>query len=102
MNTRKDKISQGDKLAGKKNSGLRSFFDIPPSAIAGMLHIELSGNTEAVVDGCVGVLEYDETTVRLAGKKMSVKFTGRNLHLKILTHDSAILEGFILGVEYIV
>jgi sporulation protein YqfC len=86
----------------EKKGGLRSFFEMPQSAMGGGMHIELSGNTEAVVDGCVGVLEYDENIIRLAGKKMSVRFTGRRLQLKVLTHDSAVLEGFILGVEFIV
>ena len=79
----------------------KEMFDIPHSALGGTMYIELSGNTEAVVGGCSGVLEYDENVIRLAGNKMSVKFTGRRLQLKVLTHDSAIIEGFILGVEFI-
>jgi len=86
----------------EKKGGLSGIFEMPPSAVAGNMHIELSGNTEAIIDGCVGVLEYDENIIRLAGKKMSVCFTGRRLSLKVLTHDSAILEGYILGVEFIV
>jgi len=78
----------------------KELFDIPHSALVGTMHIELSGNTEAVVGGCAGVLEYDENIIRLAGNKMSVKFTGRRLQLKVLTHDSAIIEGFILGLEF--
>jgi len=84
----------------KHKGALRELFDIPRSAIAGNMHIEISGNTEAVVGGCTGVLEYDENIIRLAGNKMSVKFTGRRLQLKLLTHDSAIIEGFILGMEF--
>ncbi|MDR2909326.1 MAG: YabP/YqfC family sporulation protein [Oscillospiraceae bacterium] len=88
--------------AEKAPGGLRDLFDIPQAAISGNMQIELSGNTEALVDGCTGVLEYDESTVRLAGKSMSVRFRGRNLQLKVLTHDSAVLAGFILSVEFVV
>jgi len=81
---------------------IRDLFDIPSAALGDSLHIELSGNTEAVIGGCSGVLEYDENIIRLSGKKMSVRFTGRRLQLRILTHDSAVIEGFIMGVEFIV
>ena len=85
----------------KPKGAFSELFDIPRSAMAGTMQIELSGNTEAVVDGCAGVLEYDENVIRLAGSRMSVKFTGRGLQIKALTHDSAIIEGFILNVEFI-
>ena len=84
----------------KPKSGLRELFDIPSAAMGGNLQIELSGNTEAIVAGCTGVLEYDETTVRLSGNKMTVKFTGRGLQLKALDQNSAIIEGYILNVEF--
>ncbi|HHY52729.1 MAG TPA: sporulation protein [Clostridiales bacterium] len=80
---------------------LGELFDIPKSAMPGVMQIELAGNTEAVVSGCTGVLEYDENTIRLSGGKMNVRFTGRNLQIKVLTHDSAIITGFILNVEFI-
>lgn len=86
----------------KKKPGLGELFDIPKAAFSGVMQIELSGNTEAVVDGCTGILEYDENIIKLAGGKMGVKFTGRNLQIKVLTHDSAIIEGFIIGVEFII
>lgn len=77
-----------------------NLFDIPRSAMPGGIQMEVSGNTEVVVDGCTGVLEYDETVIRLAGGKMNVKFTGRNLQIKVLTHDSAIIAGYILSIEF--
>ena len=85
----------------KPKSAFREMFDIPRAAVGGAMFVELSGNTEAVIGGCAGVLEYDENIIHLAGNKMSVKFTGRRLQLKALTHDSAIIEGFILGLEFI-
>jgi len=85
----------------KPKSALSELFDIPRASIAGEMQIELAGNTEAVVTGCAGVLEYDENIIRLAGRKISVKFAGRRLQLKALTHDSAIIEGFIMSMEFI-
>ena len=84
----------------KPKGGLGELFDIPKAAMPGVMQIELAGNTEAVVSGCPGVLEYDENIIRLAGGKMNVRFTGRGLQIKVLTHDSAIIAGFILSVEF--
>lgn len=74
--------------------------DIPPSALSGIPQIELAGNREAVIDGCQGILEYDENAIKLTTGKMSIKFTGRGLQIKVLTHDSAVIDGFISNIEF--
>ena len=81
-------------------SKITEIFEIPQAAIAGSSQIELSGNREAVIDGCLGVLAYDEDIIRLAMKGMTATFRGRNLQIKVLTHDSAIIAGFITAIEF--
>ena len=80
--------------------GIGELFDIPRSASGGQMQVELSGNTEAVISYCTGVIEYNEQTICLAGGKLNVRFTGRGLQLKALAQDSAIVQGFILGLEF--
>lgn len=80
---------------------LTKSLDIPSSVLGGMCQIELTGNREAVIEGCQGVLEYDETRIKLATNQMSVQFDGRNLQLKVLTHSSAVVEGFITGIAFL-
>jgi sporulation protein YqfC len=87
--------------APEKKSRLPEVFDIPGSAINGIAHIELAGNREAIVDGCQGVLEYDENVIKLTTGKMVIKFMGRGLQIKVLTHDSAVVSGFITNIEFI-
>jgi len=86
----------------KPKGALGEMFDIPRAAVSGEMQIELAGNTEAIVTGCTGVLEYDEGVVRLSGKSINVRFTGRRLLLKALTRESAIVEGFIMNMEFTV
>jgi sporulation protein YqfC len=74
--------------------------ELPMDLVSGMSHIELSGNREAVIDGCSGVLEFDENIVRLTVGKFIVKFTGRGLVIKELTKSSVVVEGFIISIEY--
>ena len=63
-------------------------------------HMEINGNTEAVVDGCSGILEYDAETVRIRTGKLIVRFEGRNLTIGSLTADSLVVSGFITGIQF--
>jgi sporulation protein YqfC len=74
--------------------------ELTPDVLSGMAHFELSGNREVVVDGCRGILEYDENVIRLLAGKLTVRFTGRGLELRNLRKDSAIIEGFITAIEF--
>ena len=84
----------------KPKTGMSELFDLPGSVTTGEMQIELAGNTEAVISGCTGVLEYNPETIRLVGKKLNVRFCGRGLGLKALTQNSAIVHGYILSMEF--
>lgn len=83
-------------------SKLASFFEMPEAAMGSISHIEISGNTEAIVDGCQGVLQYDENVIKLNTAKMVVKFTGKRLQIKCMTNENAIISGYITGVEFLI
>lgn len=62
--------------------------------------IELTGNRSAVIDGCDGILDYDDTQVILRTGRLTVRLTGRSLRLRRLTESSAVIEGVLQSVEY--
>lgn len=68
---------------------------------SGITQIELLGNNEAVVEGCKGILEYDDTVIKIAIHKMQVKFIGIDLTIKSLNSESVIIQGAIGGIEFI-
>ena len=85
-----------------KQSAITGALDFPPGVFGREFsQISLSGNREAVVEGCCGVLEYENALIRLSLGKMMVQFTGRGLQIKCMTGDSVIIEGYILGIEFI-
>jgi len=63
-------------------------------------HMEINGNTEVIVEGCSGVLEYGMDAVRIKTGRLIVRFTGRGLIIKCLTADSLVVTGFITGIEF--
>lgn len=62
--------------------------------------VQLTGNRSAVVDGCDGIVDYDEGKIILRAGRLTVHFVGRSLALRRLTESSAVIEGFIDRVEY--
>lgn len=64
-------------------------------------HMEINGNTEIVVEGCRGVMEYGSEAVRIRAGKQTVRFTGRGLEIKCLTADSLVVTGFLTGIEFL-
>jgi sporulation protein YqfC len=79
---------------------LEAALELPSGIFAGLAHLELSGNREAIIEGCKGVLEYDENLVRINTGKMIIRFLGRGLTIRNLTEDSAVIEGYITTIEY--
>jgi len=93
--------------AGRRQAGLEriaerlgSELEMPKTSLPGTVHIELSGNREAIVDGCRGVVEYSENVIRLNTGKLIVRFTGSGLMIKTLQLNQAIICGNILSLDY--
>ncbi len=98
---KKNRNRKAQQVEAAPKPRLNELLDIPATALSGVPQIELAGNREALVDGCQGVLEYNEAVIKLATGNMSIRFTGRDLQLKVLTHTSAVVVGFITGIEFI-
>lgn len=62
--------------------------------------ISITGNRSAVIDGCDGILDYDEERVLLRAGRLTVRVSGQRLRLMRLTDTSAVIEGRIDRLEY--
>ena len=63
-------------------------------------HIELCSNREATVEGCCGIIEYDETTVKLNCKNVTVKISGCSLCISGLSAGRVGIGGEIISLEF--
>lgn len=79
---------------------LSDSLELPRSAIAGGTHIELAGNREAFVDGCKGILTYDDNHIRLNTGKLIVSFSGSGLSINALQMEQAIVSGNIAEISF--
>jgi len=64
-------------------------------------HIEINGNREAVVEGCCGILEYDDAVVRVRTPRRVIRFAGRGLSIRCLTADALVVNGYITAIEFL-
>lgn len=88
--------NRSEKIIDSIGKGL----DLPQDALAGYAHIELCGNREAIVEGCRGVLEYNDCSVALNTGKLTVRFCGSDLTISAMQDSSAIIKGTITCIDF--
>lgn len=74
--------------------------DLSAIAMAGLTKTEITGNREVIIDGCKGILEYDEGVVKINTGSLVVKITGANLTIISMNSDQAVITGDIAGAEF--
>ena len=87
------------KVSGRLDQAARAM-ELPPGLFGKTAQITLISNREAIIDGCRGILEYSDAVVRVNTGETVVRFTGRSLSIKSLSDDQAVIEGFILSMDF--
>ncbi len=81
---------------------LADMLEVPLDTVSHVPKLEMVSNTEAVLDGCTGVLEYTQDVMKLAcGKRLTVKFSGQGLEIKALNCETVKITGHIVSVEFL-
>lgn len=65
-----------------------------------LFHMEMQGNEEVILDGCEGVLDYGETSIKLRAGQLLVTFEGDGLLLKSYVGSEAVIEGMIANIAF--
>lgn len=65
-----------------------------------MPYLELFGNREIRIEGCKGVLSYDEFLIRINTSGIIICLKGRGLSLKSLSPTCLVIEGYITAIEF--
>jgi sporulation protein YqfC len=75
--------------------------ELPPGTLTKGANIDIFGNREVLVDDCHGVLEYTDSAIKVNVGNGAVRFCGRNMQIKSLARDQAVIVGYILSIEFI-
>ena len=59
------------------------------------------GNREMIIDGCKGVVEYDETIIKLSLGEYVLSLSGDNLLINSFDNSVAIISGQICEISFV-
>ncbi len=88
----------------KKVTGLQRLaclLELPAAAAPGVCHLELEGNSQARLESCGAILEYDSEHVRIKTGKGSTLFLGRGLAIRCLSADRLEIHGFFTEIHFV-
>lgn len=80
---------------------LAQHFEAPVFEAGDMPHFEINGSAEILADGCLGILHYDENSVRLNCGREIVEISGTGLTLHHLGEEEAMVRGKITAFRFI-
>lgn len=90
------KKKKKDELAKKIANELQ----IPEEALTSSYRIEFRGNSDVSVEGCQGIVEYDESVISLNLGKCIVRFRGSDLEIDTFFETQAVIRGTVAAMEF--
>lgn len=69
--------------------------------VLGSAHIEIFGNSKVIIDGCLGVYEYQDTYIKLRLHKGAAIICGSNLNVARFEDKLITITGKIGDVEFV-
>lgn len=89
-------------MARKKSDKKSGRLHVPvPEALSPEPHIEMIGNKEIAVDGCKGIVEYDENVIKLNTGSLIIGFTGTDMLIKSFDCDVAVITGNVAEITFV-
>jgi sporulation protein YqfC len=62
--------------------------------------LELVGNSECVVDGLKGIVEYTNEKIKINLGKYFITFFGDELYINSFSYEGAVVQGTIISLEF--
>ena len=91
--SQKDKQSLKQSMCDLKNK-------LPTELTNGTI-MEICSDKQITIDGCKGISEYSDFTIKIKTANGLVAVSGRYLSIKYLSVSSVVIEGKILNVEFV-
>ena len=79
---------------------LAEILSFPQGTFKNFPSIQIRGNREIIIDGCTGLLLYEQDIILLETKYCRISINGRTLTLNNLTKNILAVRGFIKNVEF--
>lgn len=80
---------------------LLKFSDEVPAVISKNLPlITLFGDSQVQIDGCFGIIEYEDCIIKLSVKKGFITFMGKDLKITSFTDYQIVFTGTVTALEF--
>jgi len=79
---------------------LAEILSFPPGTFRNFPTIQVRGNREITIEGCTGLLSYENENIMLETKYCRINIIGRALILSNLSRNILVIRGFIKTVEF--
>ena len=76
-------------------------FDLPADVVAGLPHVEMTGDRQFYMERHRGILSYDQAEIDINGEGLIVKVSGSGLELVSMTGEALRIQGKIQRVEWV-
>ncbi len=83
------------------SSSVENALDIPTGVLSKAARMEVCGNRQVLMEGCRGIVKYDEDQIEVRTAEGSVRFTGRQLCMTRLNPACAVINGRLLSIEFL-
>ena len=87
----------------KKDDFAKKFAEemqLPQSAVTDIFRIEIRGLSDILIEGCRGIIEYNEYTITLNLGKCTVSIGGKDLEINNLSEQQAVITGVIEKINF--
>lgn len=74
---------------------------IPESAVRNIFRIEMRSQTDIEIEGCAGIIEYDETFISLNLCNCIMSISGINLEITSFSEMQVLISGTITQLNFI-
>ncbi len=90
-------------MKNKKYSAWQGFvraLNLPENAFVSQTHMELFGQKELVIEGAKGIIEYNDTIVRIQVKERSVLIQGQKLRVDMFLENVIVVRGMLSSLVF--
>lgn len=85
---------------GKWKEELVDTLELPKDLMYGAVLVSITGRQEMLIENYRGILEYNQTCIRLQTKTCRLLVQGKNLHISYYTNEEMKITGMIDSVIY--
>lgn len=89
----------GKREKAKKLTKKQKFLKAVQLPVSG-IKLRVTDDIRAEVEGCTGIVIYDENEVKLSAGKLAIGFIGSSLQITQYDSTLTVIEGFINAVNY--